>query len=417
MNKIKLLSIVLLFICQSLKAQENNFISTGFTYKIGSSSVSNHFINSFLNTAYIDNTDKQHMYASLDKNNRFGAEISEELRFQYIHDTLGKCRNFGFSAGIFNVYHVDMNLPNDLIRLMFSGNKIFEGQKADLSNTSFQFLQFQEFRLGVVKQHISKKAVHTFGLGLGFVNGTKLRTIKIDEASIYTAEGGDYIDIAANYKANISDTSSNTFFPGTGMGASLNLSYKFEGSQGNTFFMELSDLGKIFWNKNTSSPAKDTTIHFEGVQVDDILNIEGTIFGNANTDSLSEKYIYTGVSKAISTWLPVKFEAGFLHKFNKQFTIFAAVKKYFNANYKTQLKAGCSFSPCKNSAFFANINYGNYTNANIFIGRDINLGLEIRHIFADRFKIVIGSDAVNGYLFPHSVGLQNFYVVLSILLK
>jgi hypothetical protein len=417
MNKIKLLPIVLLFISHSLKAQENNFISAGFTYKIGSSSVSNHFINSFLNSAYIDNTEKQHMFASLDKDNRFGAQIGEELRFQYIHDTLGKCKNFGFSVGLFNVYHVDMNLPNDLIRLMFSGNKIFEGQEADLSQTSFQFLQFQEFRMGVVKQHISKNAVHTFGFGLGFVNGTKLRTLKINEASIYTAQGGESIDIAANYTANISDTSSNKLFPGTGMGASLNFSYKFEGSRGNTFYIELSDLGKIFWNKNTLSPSKDTTIHFEGVQVDDILNIEGSIFGNANTDSLSEKYIYTGASKSISTWLPVKFETGFLHTLNKHCAVFAGVKKYFNSNYKTQLKAGCTYSPWTNSSFSANLNYGNYTNANVFIGRDINLGLEIRHIFADRFKIIIGSDAVNGYLFPNSVGLQNLYVVLSIILK
>ncbi len=416
MNKLLILNLFFFFAAFALKAQENNnVIAVGLNYEIGSTSISNNFTNAFLFSDYIDSTKKQHLYNELANTNRLGADIVQKAEFRYVFDTLFSCKNFGISAGVYNNFHLDMNFTDDLMKLFFSGNKAFEGKTADLSNASLNMMQYQVFRLGIIKQFKTDFASHSFGFSVGFVNGTDYTNIRFKNALLYTAPDAEYIDLTANYQACLSDTSSSGKYTSKGKGASINFNYSYQCIHNNVFYVDVSDLGYIKWNNQTINTKKDTSIHFEGVVIDDILNISGNIFGNGNTDSIKQNYIYSGTTSDLIVALPVKLEIGYQRILNAKSSVFVILKKRFHSNYTLQYSAGLKYTVSKNTAFTSNLNIGGYSA--IHKGDLVNLGIEIQQQFAKRFKIILGTNSMNGFVFSNSVSTQGIYASLQMILK
>lgn len=416
MIKRTVIYIVLLLVTVAARSQEfANRINIGLDYEIASSSISNNFTNAFLFSDRIDITQKQKMFSSLQQSNYMGADVNQYLNFNLVFDTLLSCQNIGITAGIYNNYHIDMTFTDDLMELFFSGNKSFEGKTAKLSGSSLNMMQYQIFQLGLVKQFKTEHATHTIAVAPGYVNGNNYTNIKFNNASLYTAPDAEYINLNAAFEAVFSDTASLGKYSGKGKGISLNLHYDYICKNNNAFFIDISDLGFIQWNNNTLTSTKDTSIHFEGVAVDDILNIQENVFGNANTDSIKQDYIYSGTHGSVRVNLPARFEIGFSKKLKNNLSLFAGLKKRIFSNYKLQYSAGAKINFQKNASIALNLNHGGYSSTRM--ADDINLGFEIEKTFYKKLRLILGSNSLNGFVFGNSVTSQGIYCSLSLLLK
>ena len=132
---------------------------------------------------------------------------------------------------------------------------------------------------------------------------------------MFTDANAEYIDLYANYEVYRSNAVSqnSNFFNGTG--ASINLYYSYKSAHKNIFNFSITELGFIRWNNRSQHFAKDTLIHFEGVPIHDILNIENPIFENANTDSIIQEYTYADTTTSYITPTPTSIHFSYLYNF------------------------------------------------------------------------------------------------------
>ncbi|MFH0866654.1 MAG: DUF5723 family protein [Bacteroidota bacterium] len=404
-----------------LKAQmENDYFSTG-RYKacayiganidLASSSVSNHFMNTFLWKDSIDITTKQWMFDALDKNNVTGFDYNDRLSFITFPDTFAGTTDMGIFVSYGNHYHIDMDVTRDVLKLFYGANTQYKGKTADIGNSSLNLIYYQQLQLGVVSKFGNGRLHHSFGLGISINNGIQNTRINIDHGSIYTEKDAKYIDISAAYEINRSDTSGSAVYKG--FGTSLNIYYSFFTDKKNSFGFSVTDLGFIRWNKNSQQFTKDTAIHFEGVIIDDPLDIEGNIFGNSNPDSVINTYTYADTAMAYFMLTPACFKISYLYNLSDKFRIEGSLikKLYIHYDLLFMLKALYAFG--ENNIFSVNINYGGYSGSNPLKSHNINTGIEYAHRFGKGLVINIGTNYLNGFINPYSQTAQGAYVSIK----
>ncbi len=270
------------------------------SYEFVSNSISKKFLNNYLFGSRIDSMSKQWMFAGLRPNNRLGGDIEGGLSYLTFPDTLLGFPDMGLFFKYNKYYHIDMSFTRDLAELLFDGNKRFAGSTAYLDNSSLNIINYEQLQVGILTKFGNDKTKQTFGIGVSLNNGYNNINIDIAKGSLYTDANAEYLDFAANYK--VSRSSASKAF--NGIGSSMNIYYSIEGEKKNCFKFELTDLGFIRWNSQSQQFSKDTAIHFEGINVSDILNIQGNVFGNANADSIVHTYTYATTTKAYYMMTP-----------------------------------------------------------------------------------------------------------------
>lgn len=367
-------------------------------YFIGSPTISDDFINSYFDGDFLNDTIKNEVISKLNTYNIFGAYNNFKLSFTRPIE-LSFADHFHFA--IENRNTMDLRVNDNLFKLVFNGNEQFAGEEIEISNNHLYYSGFSQVKAGFIKSFYTTRFDHTFAL-IGSINiGTTHNYININNASLLTADNGTFIDSKLNaevlWAKNNSDEKIKFI---NGLGGGIDLFYHFECDRGNNFSLAVNDIGFIHWfEKHSTTLSTDTSIYFDGLQIDDILNISATT-DELNADSLKETFkAYTSKS-AFTTKLPFSIQAHFSHDFNDKLSVGAgfmhvsslAAKPFYFADLKYQVFPFLQLVP--------NVSYGAYSK--FAAGMDLVVNFNEYYCYA-------GSDFLTSFLNSDKFTGTGFY--------
>lgn len=396
----KILAGILTFYALATTAQNNfllpdssNQVFMNTKAGVGSSSIPQRFMNKFIFPDYIDTELKDAASNKLRDNNYFGGAFLGNINVllsEKKEDTK-KDKLIGFGFGT----HIEANLkfPKDLFDLTFYGNKPYANKTLNLSNTNFNSLAYSylEFSLG---QSITTNDVKSsLWTDLGVIIGHNFTDINFNQASLFTEENGDYLElILSESSIALSDTISTSL--AQGFGAKIDLFYSRQ-TQNSKLLISAENIGGIFW-ENTSSANLDTTLNFEGIEIGNIFQLADSVWSEVGSiDSI----LTTTKTDAFRT-IPIDFSTYFRKELRLFYFDILARYRLF-ANYTPYLRTGLNLN-LHNIKPGITASYGGYSNFNLGINTDIDL--------FNSLKIQLGTNNILGGILPSSTSAIDAYI-------
>ncbi len=375
------------------------------SYALGSNAITNAFFGKFYNGGFIDQAMKDKVTDKLVNENRFGADINMGIDYLYLPDTFMGKPHLGFFAAVKNREHFDTRFSKDFFQLGFYGNKDFAGETAVLNDFNLNLLRYQQFQLGLLWAGLDT-AKAKLGLGLSFLVGEQLLSMTARTAELYTSSDGTYIDLKTQATMLRSDSSAKGLGSVNGLGASadifLEAPYKLRKRKG-VIHIRISDMGTIFWNKNSLRYSTDSTYHYDGFTVDNIFDLQDSTFktnigGDVIEDNLAVEH------KAFSTTIPASIEISTNTSYGK-LNIVKGFRYFFNANYKGLYYIKANYFITPGLMIGTKLGYGGYSNFNygIEFGADMGHGL----------VLLMGSNNIEGFIVSSSTTAQGAYLHLK----
>lgn len=396
----KILAGILTFYSLATTAQNNfllpdssNQVFMNTKAGVGSSSIPQRFMNKFIFPDYIDTELKDAASNKLRNNNYFGGAFLGNINVllsEKKEDTK-KDKLIGFGFGT----HIEANLkfPKDLFDLTFYGNKPYVNKTLNLSNTNFNSIAYSylEFSLG---QSITTNDVKSsLWTDLGVIIGHNFTDINFNQASLFTEENGDYLElILSESSIALSDTISTGL--AQGFGAKIDLFYSRQ-TQNSKLLISAENIGGIFW-ENTSSANLDTTLNFEGIEIGNIFQLADSVWSEVGSiDSI----LTTTKTDAFRT-IPIDFSTYFRKELRLFYFDILARYRLF-ANYTPYLRTGLNLN-IRNIKPGITASYGGYSNFNLGINTDIDL--------FNSLKIQFGTNNILGGILPSSTSSIDAYI-------
>lgn len=179
-----------------------------------------------------------------------------------------------FSVQVTDRAGANLLYTDNLMKLLWKGNKQFEGQTVDLGLT-MNAAWLRDYRLGFAMpiniSALPEDLKFRGGLGLKYVQGIASLYMPASNANFTTGVDGRSIGFSPNYNINYTGFSTSNFMGAKGAGVGFDLgitgTYKeqFEGT------ISLVDLGKVNYKKNTYNYTANGNLMFEGVNVSNLL--------------------------------------------------------------------------------------------------------------------------------------------------
>lgn len=241
--------------------------------------------------------------------NRAGYELGGRATYAWGDSLFGHA---GWMPRISLAYQSVMGVrfTSDVYALSFFGNADFEDRNAHLGPGEFEQSTYQSIGLGIEGRNSGSF------VELAFVNGQSLNAGHIQKADLYTAPFGRYLELQLDGEYHRSDTAKGGF--NKGIGAAINGQwqhmFRFFRSPA-VFSIGVSDLGFIAWNSNALSVKKDSTIRYEGIEIKDILDLDGLLVNKTTLqDSLGLGYSKGSFTRMLPARIEAKLGAGRFHK-------------------------------------------------------------------------------------------------------
>jgi hypothetical protein len=177
-----------------------------------------------------------------------------------------------YYLGVEHHHYLDTEIDRDLVRLLLQGNKPFAGKTLEVPATRYYNNYFNQLKGGIGFTFGADQSQHRFIAAIAINSGQNYDYVELNNSSIYTHPDGDYLDIAANVKTQLSDTVWAKVWEMNGIGISADLDYSYLKTE--NFFVNLAvnNMGLLFWNGNTYTGEIDTTFVFEGLSNDSTSN-------------------------------------------------------------------------------------------------------------------------------------------------
>jgi hypothetical protein len=380
-------------------------VGANVNYFVGSNSINNNLSYALLKNQFIDDDLKKS--SLLKANNNFGNHLQTNIYYATMPDTVLGVPDLGMRFGI-NYYSMqNINFSEDLYDLIFYGNKGYENKNADFSNLDVNRINYQSFEFGFFKKLLEKEnGYNTVYLGLSLIKGQDYLYLYTNESSLFTATDGEYIDLSISSSYFTSDSSKSNIGTIGGLGASLNFYWAYEDVKHNSRFeISFTDLGLISWYDNPLNYSADTSIRFNGQEIDDVFNPDAA--NEITQDSILQTIYSHSDNKTFNKSLPARFQ-------------FAYTKRFFNDKYIPTIGMGYFFNSNQNIlAFFLNnkyvmspkfsldflLSYGGYTNLGVGLGLSFEL--------IDNLKFKIYSPNVIGAIMPEKSYSNGGFVSMS----
>lgn len=393
----------------SMHDLDSGKFETGIIFNMfaASNSINNKFINSLLNNQFIDNDLKKSN--NIKKNNYFGSEDVISAYFIHMPDSFLNTNTFGYRISIENYNHRDMKFSDDFYNLVFYGNKQYAGQEAVLSGFNSSVIKLQKIQFGIFKKTNMLANKFTYYVGLSLIKGQSDHFIKFYEpTSLYTAETGEYIDfqVLMNYLGT--DTVKSKFTDFKGIGGAANIFFAYENTMSDfTVSLAMNYMGLLRWFNNSFSIHLDTTYHYEGQEIENILNLgEATFSSGMDMDSLTDEFFSDADTSGFTRILPERMNLQFSKGFSNNILVTAGATYLINANHPLPLFYVISdINHNKKLSYYLSFAYGGYSNF------QFGLGLTVR--LFKQYRLRAGSSNVLGIVLPKQYYCQNAYFNLS----
>jgi len=372
-----------------------------------SNSINNKFVNSLLNNQFIDNDLKRSN--NIKENNYFGSEDIIGAYFIHLPDSFLNTNTFGYRISFENYNHRDMKFSDDFYNLVFYGNKQYAGNEADLSGFSSSMIKLQKFQFGIFKKSTMLTSKFTYYVGLSLIKGQSDHFIRFyDPTSLYTAETGEYIDFQVLMNYFGTDTVRSKFTDIKGIGGAANVFFAWENTSTDlTVSLSMNYMGLLRWFDNSFTIHLDSTYHYEGMEIEDILNLgEATFSSDMDMDSITEEFFNEADTSGFTRILPERMNLQVSKGFNDNILITAGATYLINANHPLPVFYAVSdIYYNKKVAYYLSVAYGGYSN--------FQFGLGLSAKLFKQYKLRLGSSNMLGMFLPEQYYCQNAYLSLS----
>lgn len=368
----------------------------------GSNSITTNFLRNIYNNGFIDSSMKKTVSENLEALNRVGV-----ISFGGI----------GFTASGENIFHgkaaltggIEYNLQQtadftpDAFHLVFYGNYDLQDSTAILDQTSFSGIKYNKYRIGVVKPYERPDGTLTLGLMLNLIQGLSTNNINIPTGSFYTAPYGTLLSL--DYQFNITNTekdSSILDWNGAGAAADFYLDYYFPKIK-TRFSVSALDLGFVNWYKGSKKITADTSLIFEGIAIDDLLNSTASVF---TSDTIFEMLGVKETELAFTKMLPAKLNISLVKEFPSNWYALIGAQHIFNNTYAPlfYLKSGKLF-PESGTALDLLAEYGGYGG--------LSFGLGISQRITDHASLQLNASNFLGLIAPDKLTGAAFFIKLN----
>lgn len=413
-SKIYLISFFL-FYCFCIKAQTfyNHFSDTtqqlnfqlegSFFY--GSNGVSNKFMNHFISGNKIEKDDKIDAYKNLKSTNRFGADINFSLNAELPFNTLLGKKNMSLIVGFEMVEHADVMFTEDFFKLAFDGNKQFAGEYADLGGTNINYFNYQQFNVGYIKYKKSKGRIAREGVKFSIIKAQEHAAITMPRGNLFTEQYGREISFDVNYIYNSSDSLNKGLKAINGFGVSTDWFSEYNLKNNDRVTVQINDLGFIQWNKKSIQLEADTIFNFDGIEIENVYDLNDSIVANISRDSLLNLVSTQRSKGGYSIALPTSLNVFYTKNLNNRITIDVGGHYKILANYFSYLYTNLHYKFKSELVVQTHFAYGGY-------GR-FNTGLVVAKKFKERVKCYIGSNNILALLSPSYTYSNSAFVGLK----
>jgi len=379
-------------------------VGIGGDYDLNSTAFTTSFLTKFYTGGYIDNDLKNSVLSRIKNTNRIGANFSYGVFGAFKLDSLCHNKNISIFFSVRDRFHFDAQFSKDFYEVGFYGNSKYAGKTANFNGFSLNMIRYQQFQIGLFSSKLDS-AAH-WGIGLSFLKGQQYLSVLAKKAELFTSADGQYIDFNTDMNAAKSDPMHNGISAFNGYGSSLDLYFEapFQTRFGDSKMrIAVSDIGFLYFNKQTSTLKQDSIFHYTGIRVNSINDIQNSTLGSTSKDSLINS-IAPYKKQSYSATLPAVLDFTFQTNFNTHFHLIEGLRNVFNGNYNllAYVKGNFYF----NSKFMVttSIGYGGYGYFNYGLGIFAKLGKGI--------AVYAGSNNIEGYIAPKKTSGQGLYFSL-----
>jgi hypothetical protein len=402
----KYLSLLILFLmASSLRAQvpsvwllDSTFVNHDGTMvnleangAWGSNGLNNEWLSEMVLGGHFNTIQKDRLLKQLDDRNRIGGDAHGAVTFWSFADSVFGNGNWGYQAGISSHYNISASFDKDLYRLMYYGNNPFRNDSLDFSNTSVMAQSYQKIGFGIFnKQTFSS-------IRLSVVSGQQIQELSLDRANWFTSFNGTStsLDYAGDYF--VGDTSKTGFGAGRGFGLCLDTEFNIPMKDGKGFIsFAIHDIGYIRWN-NALHYQFDSTFVWDGLAVDDVLNLEQSSLGVPKwQDTLGIQ------AKKVSEWraMPTSVKFRMLRKINSKHAYEGGIHLRPNTSALPFVFLGLNHFVGKGLMISERVSFGDY-------GR-FALGGEVQWKFSNRAFIRLGTNHAFGLISKLARGMSAY---------
>lgn len=208
-----------------------------------------------------------------------------------------------FSLAYHNV--LGLRYTDDLYRLTFFGNGGNEGTTAHLGGSRYEQVTYQTFGIG-----FEDRTTRSF-LQIQLVNGQRFASADVRHADLFTAMDGRYLHMGLEGDHARSDTAATPAFS-NGLGLAISFEVRAPiriRKMPGVFTFGMEDLGAIAWNDQSLALRRDTTLLYEGIRVDDVLDLDGVLLGADDLqDTLGLSYSTQALLRPLPTLVYLRFK-------------------------------------------------------------------------------------------------------------
>ncbi|KAB2859566.1 MAG: hypothetical protein F9K09_01650 [Flavobacteriales bacterium] len=409
------ITILLFLVSEGIAQQTNTFfndtiprlnISINGQFDYGSNVASNQFINKFIFGGKIDQQNKTNLYKNLGSRNTIGGDFNLSFKAEIPVDSfLGKT-NFSFLIGIEHNEHFDGKFSSDLSKIIFDGNKPFAGKHANISGTNFNYINYQQLNFGFINFKKSRQKTAREGAVFSIIKAQEHQAIIIPDGTLFTEQFGKQLEVDINYTYNSSDSTKKGIKAFNGIGISTDLFTEFYVKNNGKISIEINDLGFIQWGKKSIQIEADTLLIYDGVEVDNVFDLNDSIISSFSQDSLLD-YVSTKKSKGgYAIALPTSINLNYQHTINSKWNASIGIKHRILANYFPLIYSNIQYYITPKFIVQGNLLYGGY-------GK-FNGGITIAKQFKDNFQLVVGTTHLGAFILPSATYSNNGFLQLKV---
>ncbi len=377
-----------------------NQIKIKYDYDLGSV-LNNEFLRKFIYGGTIDQELIDENYALLDNGpNHIGNTIDFAIQYRRSTGELFGKKNVGFSTAIEWHLHHDFDFTDDGYLLVMNGNKAFAGESADLSKTTYNFMQYTQLKFGLFKENEEKHSEFGFQIAINF--GNQFEEFYAPSAELYTDSTGELIEFKGEIEYLESGYIGKNSGRIQGIGMGLDLFYEIEKEYKHKFVFEIANIGFIYWNKNSVLYESEEEILFEGVVIDNIFDMSEPTSTSASTvnDSLHDYVIENGHIGRHSTLTPIEIDIYYEHYLTRKISAKGRLRHKLFGLYSPYYQLGAIYHILDKYHIGANANYGGYTKLNF----GVSLCMEIN----DNFVVDLQTRYISGFFGHKFSGVGGF---------
>lgn len=380
-------------------------ISIQSNYFYGSSSINNAFMNKFIYGGEITREEKDKIYEKLNTLNTFGADFNVNINAELKFDTLFGKTKLMMLVGAEMIEHADARFSADLFKLFMDGNKQFAGKYADLSKTNINYFSYQQLNFGLINYRTHNNKIAREGVIFSLIKGQEHTAVKIPRGTLFTEEFGREIELDLNYIYNNSDTASKKITAFNGLGVSTDLFSEFNLDENSKLYVAVNDLGFIQWNKKSIQIQADSLFTYDGVDVENIFDLNDSLVSSISRDSLLNLISNQRNKGSYAIALPTSINLMYSKQFNSKLKAEFGFRHKILANYFPWVYGNLYYYFKPNLVSQIHLSYGAYGT--------YNFGLAIAKSFKEKLQCYVGTHNVLGFLVPQYTNSGSAYIGLK----